>query len=199
MALSISTAVLLVLLVGLFVLNVYQLLTQRAALRIADILYIMSRNVRSKAAEVRRSQKDVEILEAHLFDIATSARSLLRALGRSESSLGPDPAVELTPNGKSLDGDSLLRLADNILYAVAEELPDAEWTHIVNRALDRFLEKVPKLDREGAARLLTSVARQYERDTDGRMAFHISPKGAKKNAIFEHQTAAKSQTAPSGE
>tara|TARA_B100001123_G_scaffold269975_1_gene300491 strand:+ start:1019 stop:1249 length:231 start_codon:yes stop_codon:yes gene_type:complete len=38
----------------LFILNIYQYLTQRAALRIADILYIMSRNVREKAAEVRR-------------------------------------------------------------------------------------------------------------------------------------------------
>ncbi|HCR16511.1 MAG TPA: hypothetical protein DIU35_03425, partial [Candidatus Latescibacteria bacterium] len=62
----------------LFILNIYQYLTQRAALRIADILYTMSRNVREKAAEVRRDLKDVEIVEAHLFGISTSARSLLK-------------------------------------------------------------------------------------------------------------------------
>ena len=87
----------------LFILNVYQYLTQKAVLRIADILYIMSRNVREKAAEVRRDRKDVEIIEAHLFDIATSARSLLRALGRSEESLGPDPTIDLSPNGNRLN------------------------------------------------------------------------------------------------
>ena len=103
---------------ALFILNVYQFLTQRAALRIADILYIMSRNVREKAAEVRRDRKDVEIVEAHLFDISTSARSLLRALGRRESTLGPDPSVDLIPGGSRPSADSLLRLADNILYGV---------------------------------------------------------------------------------
>ena len=134
----------------LFVLSVYQYLTQRSALRIAEILYVMSRNVRDRAAEVRRENKDVEILEAHLFDISTTARSLLLALGRKEESLGPDPAVDFSPNGNRLDNDSLLRLADNILYAIAEDAPNAEWDEVVGKALDRFVEKVPYLAREAA-------------------------------------------------
>ena len=103
-----------VLSVGLLFVNVYQYLIQRSALRIAEILYIMSRTVRERAADVRKSQKDVEIIEAHLFDLTTSARSLLRALGRSESSLGPDPEHTMSPNGHHMDSDSLIRLADNI-------------------------------------------------------------------------------------
>ena len=158
----------------LFILNVYQYLTQRAVLRIAGILYIMSRNVREKAAEVRRDRKDVEIIEAHLFDIATSARSLLRALGRSEESLGPDPTIDLSPNMNRLNSDSLLRLADNILYAVNEETPMGQWNEIVNKALDRFMEKVPTLDREAAKKIVTAVARQSDRDNNGPLAFSIS-------------------------
>lgn len=171
MSLSFSTTVLLVLVVVLFVLNVYQILVQRAALRIADILYIMSRNVRQKAAEVRHHQKDVEILEAHLFDIATSSRSLLRALGRTEASLGPDPAVDLMLNGRHLDSNSLLRIADNILYAIVQESPELEWDKLLGTALDQFLQKVPKMDREGATKLITAVAHEYRQDVNGRVAF----------------------------
>ena len=80
----ILTVMLALVAVCLFIVNVYQYLTQRSALRIAEILYVMSRNVRERAAAVRRESKDVEILEAHLFDISTSARSLLLALGRKE-------------------------------------------------------------------------------------------------------------------
>lgn len=159
----------------LFVLNIYQFLTQRAALRIADILYIMSRNVRERAAEVRRDRKDVEIVEAHLFDISTSARSLLKTLGRSDDAIGPDPNVDLSPNGGTrLDNDSLLRLADNILYAVSEDNPEADWAHVVDRALERFMRKVPTLDREGAKKIVTAVARQSEREANGPVTFSVS-------------------------
>ena len=72
----VNMIVLLCLVTGLVLLNVYQYLIQRAALRIAEILYVMARNVRAKAVEVRRDGKDVEIIEAHLFDMATSARSI---------------------------------------------------------------------------------------------------------------------------
>ena len=171
---SLLTASLALAAMVLFILNVYQYLTQRTALRIADILYIMSRNVREKAAEVRRDRKDVEIVEAHLFDIGTSARSLLRALGRSEESLGPDPAVDLTPNGNRLDSDSLLRLADNILYAVTEEIPEAEWNEVVNKALERFMEKVPTLDQEAAKKIVVAVARQSDRESNGPLTFSVS-------------------------
>ena len=47
--------------VVLVILNIYQYLVQRAALRIAEILYVMAGNVRAKAQEVRRDGKDVEI------------------------------------------------------------------------------------------------------------------------------------------
>ncbi len=171
MSVSLSTAILAAAGMALFVLNVYQFLVQRSALRIAEILYVMSRNVRKKATEVRHSQKDVEIVEAHLLDISTSARSLLQTLGRGEAALGPDPVVELSPNGKALESDSLLRLADNILYATVEASPEAEWNAVLNGALDRFLEKVPKLDREGAGKIVAAVAKQYRRDTSGRLAF----------------------------
>ena len=159
----------------LFILNVYQYLTQRAALRIAEILYIMSRHIREKASEVRREQKDVEIVEAHLFDITTSARSLLRSLGRSEDSLGPDPTTDLSPNnGNRLDSESLVRLADNILYSVIEGTPEANWDAIVNKALERFREKVPSLDQEAAKRIMVAVARQSERDSNGPPTFSIA-------------------------
>gem|GEM_PF-723216 len=172
---TILVAVLATLALFLFILNIYQFLTQRAALRIADILYIMSRNVREKAAEVRRDRKDVEIVEAHLFDISTSARSLLRTLGRSEDAIGPDPTVDLSPNGSSrLDNDSLLRLADNILYAVSEDNPTANWDSVVTQALERFMLKAPMLDREGAKKIVTAVARQSDRDTNGPVTFSVS-------------------------
>ena len=87
----------------LVIINIYQYLVQRAALRVAEILFVMSRNVREKADEVRRDGKDVEIIEAHLFDIATSARSLLKALGRSEKSIDPDPMLSIS----STIGDSM--------------------------------------------------------------------------------------------
>ena len=62
---DIYTAILAVLVVILILLNIYQYLVQRAALRIAEILFVMSRNVREKANEVRLDGKDVEIIEAH--------------------------------------------------------------------------------------------------------------------------------------
>ena len=130
----------------LILLNIYQFLVQRAALRVAEILYVIASNVRAKAQEVRRDGKDVEITEAHLFDIATSARSILRALGRSEESLGPDPALTVGTNGNRMSSDSLLRLTDNILFAVSEENPGAEWDDVQGEALKRFQKKVPNME-----------------------------------------------------
>ena len=160
---SYATFALGLLVVLLFIVNVYQFLTQRAALRIAEILYIMSRHVREKAAEVKQESKDVEIVEAHLFGIATSARSLLRTLGRKEATLGPDPAVDFEPNhAPRMDNESLVRLADNILFSIKEDAPGASWDEIVDRALDKFQEKVTTLDREGAKRIMAAVARQHK-------------------------------------
>jgi len=169
-----TTLCLAILAMVLFVGNVYQFLTQRAALRIGEILYIMSRHIREKAAQVRRDGKEVEIVEAHLFGISTSARSLLRTLGRSEDSLGPDPSIDLAPNGKGLDSESLLRLADNILYAVGEDIPGAHWEEVATRALERFQEKVPSLDREAAKRIMSAVVKkQSERDINGPLTFAL--------------------------
>ena len=151
--------------VGLMFLNVYQYLIQRSALRIAEILYIMSRTVRERAADVRKSQKDVEIIEAHLFDLITTARSLLRSLGRSESSLGPDPEHTMSPNGHHMDSDSLIRLADNIFYAVREESPQGTWEELSDKALERFQKKVPSMEREGAKKIVNAVAMQFRQRT----------------------------------
>lgn len=160
---SIAVLVLSLLVVLLFTLNVYQYLTQRAAIRIAEILYIMSRHVREKAAVFKSNSKDVEIVEAHLFGISTAARSLLRTLGRNETSLGIDPTVDLSPVGNPrMDSESLVRLADNILFSVKEETNGASWREVVDRALDKFLEKVPALDREAGKRIMTAVARQHK-------------------------------------
>ena len=56
------------------------------------------------------------------------------------------------------------------IEALAADL-EAEWNAVLNGALDRFLEKVPKLDREGAGKIVAAVAKQYRRDTSGRLAF----------------------------
>ncbi|MFH1570182.1 MAG: hypothetical protein ABIL09_19480 [Gemmatimonadota bacterium] len=161
---SLLTAALLGVVIALVLLNIYQFLIQRAALRIAEILYVMAGNVRAKAAEVRRDGKDVEIIEAHLFDIATSARSILRALGRSERSLAPDPALTVSTNGSRMSSDSLLRLADNLFFAVTEEQPEAAWEQVESTVLERFQEKVPYLEPEAARKIVTVVAHHFRKD-----------------------------------
>ena len=161
----IYTIVLGVVVLVLLLLNVYQYLVQRSALRIAEILYVMAGNVRAKAQEVRRDGKDVEIIEAHLFDVATSARSILRALGRSEESLGPDPALTLATNGSRMSSDSLLRLADNIFFSVTEDLPNASWEEIQSKALERFQRRVPNMEPEASRKIVTVVAHQFQKDS----------------------------------
>lgn len=161
---SITTSVLAGAITILVVLNIYQYLVQRAVLRVGEILYVMAGNVRAKAQEVRRDGKDVEIIEAHLFDIATSARSILRALGRSEESLGPDPALTVSTNGSRMSSDSLLRLADNIFFSVSEDHPDSSWEEIQDAALQRFQQSVPNMEAETARKIVTVVAHQFQKD-----------------------------------
>ena len=72
------------------------------------------------------------------------------------------------------DHCSLLRLADNILYAVTEEIPEAEWNEVVNKALERFMEKVPTLDQEAAKKIVVAVARQSDRESNGPLTFSVS-------------------------
>ena len=163
---SIVTGVLAGAIIILLLINLCQFLVQRAALRIAEILYVMAGNVRAKAQEVRRDGKDVEIIEAHLFDMATSARSILRALGRSEKSLGPDPALTGSTNGSSrMSSDSLLRLADNFFFAVSEENPSAEWDDVQSEALKRFQKKVPNMEVEAARKIVNVIAHQFHKES----------------------------------
>ena len=163
---NITTALLGGAVVLLILLNIYQYLVARAALRVGEILYVMAGNVRAKAQEVRRDGKDVEIIEAHLFDIATSARSILRALGRSEDSLGPDPALTVSTNGNRMSSDSLLRLADNIFFAVTEQTPSASWEEVQSQALERFQKRVPNMEAEAARKIVNVVALQFQKDNN---------------------------------
>lgn len=160
--------------IALVLLNIYQFLVQRSALRIAEILYVMAANVRAKAQEVRRDGKDVEIIEAHLFDMATSARSILRALGRSEESLGPDPALTVGTNGSRMSADSLLRLADNIFFAVSEENPTASWDEIQQQVLEKFRVKVPNMETEAARKIVTVVAHQFQKESNGKKSLSLA-------------------------
>ena len=139
------------------ILNVYQYLGRKGAQRLAEVLYIMSRNVAERAQGVKRHQKDVEIVEAQLQDVVTTSRTLLVALGRSEESLDPDPTYTIF-NGSEMGKESLLRLADRLLFSVREENPNAEQDEIVSKTMERFLMKVPSLDELKAQKILHVVA-----------------------------------------
>jgi hypothetical protein len=171
---SVLTGILAGAIIVLVLLNIYQFLMQRSALRIAEILYVMAGNVRAKAQEVRRDGKDVEIIEAHLFDMATSARSILRALGRSEESLGPDPALTVSTNGNRMSSDSLLRLADNIFFSITEENPAADWDQVQGEALKRFQKKVPNMEPEAARKIVTVVAHQFQKENGRKAQLSVS-------------------------
>ena len=171
---SAITGVLAAVVIVLVLANIYQFLVQRSALRIAEILYVMAGNVRAKAQEVRRDGKDVEIIEAHLFDMATSARSILRALGRSEDSLGPDPALTVGTNGNRMSSDSLLRLADNIFFAVSEENPGASWDDLQTEALERFRSKEPNMEPEAARKIVTVVAHRFQKESNGKKPLAVA-------------------------
>ena len=116
---------------------------------------------------MRLDGKDVEIIEAHLFDVATSARSLLKAWGRSEKSIDPDPMLSISStNRHRIDSESLTRLADNIFFAVMEEQPEASWDDTTKVVLERFMQKVPSLEREAARRIVNVVAHQNRNRQD---------------------------------
>lgn len=159
--------VLAILCVSLGVLNVYQYLAKRGAQRLAEVLYIVSRNVAERAQGVKRHQKDVEIVEAQLQDVVTTARTLLVALGRSEESLDPDPTYTIFNGSQEMSKESLLRLADRLLFSVREENPDAGREEIVSKTMERFLVKVPSLDETKAQKILHVVASEEEGEADG--------------------------------
>lgn len=142
----------------LAVLNVYQYLARRGAQRLAEVLYIMSRNVAERAQGVKRHQKDVEIVEAQLQDVVTTSRTLLVALGRDENSLDPDPTYTIFNGSQEMGKESLLRLADRLLFSVREENPQADQDEIVSKTMERFLMKVPSLDEIKAQKIIHVVA-----------------------------------------
>ena len=145
----------------LFVLNVYQYLSRTTARRLAELLYIISRNVAKRAIEVKQQQKDIEIVEAQLHDVVTAARTLLTTLGYKEEALDPDPLHSIF-NGSSttFSKDGLLQLADRLLFSVKENLPDATENEIASQALKRFMDKVPTMDRAKAEKVIDAVARR---------------------------------------
>ena len=142
---------------GLALLNVYQYLAKKGAQRLAEVLYIVSRNVAERAQVVKRQQKDVEIVEAQLQDVVTTARTLLVALGRSEESLDPDPNYTIFNGSQEMSKEGLLRMADRLLFSVREENPHAEHDEIVSKTMERFLLKVPSLDETKAQKIIHVV------------------------------------------
>lgn len=158
---------------GLAILNVYQYLAKRGAQRLAEVLYIVSRNVSERAQGVKRHQKDVEILEAQLQDVVTTARTLLVALGRSEDTLDPDPSYTIFSGSQAMSKESLLRLADRLLFSVREENPQADQDEVMSKTMERFLVKVPSLDEAKAQKIIHVVVHDDddERVTGGASVF----------------------------
>ena len=151
---------------SLAVLNVYQYLNRRGAQRLAEVLYIVSRNVSERAQTVKRQQKDVEIVEAQLQDVVTTARTLLVALGRPEDSLDPDPNYTIFNSSQAMSKESLLRLADRLLFSVREENPQADQDEIVSKTMERFLMKVPSLDETKAQKIIYVVVNDEDAERE---------------------------------
>ena len=151
--------------VALVVLNIYQYLTQRAVLRLAQVLFAMSVNVRDKSKEVRKNGKDIEIIEAHLFDIFTTVRTLVEVFGKTDQLEARLLEEQRTAFGRYWnDGsDSMLRLASEIVDVLSEESPDTPWPDVERRALDQFVGKIPNVDREMARKIINAVAGERNR------------------------------------
>lgn len=164
---SISIAVMLsgLIIVALVLLNVYQFLIQRAAIRVSKGLFVMSSNVIEKTREIRMSGKDIEIIEAHLMDIHTLVGMLLSSLRtREKIELGSflyarqqGPLDTLT---KDWEEDSVFRSAEDIVRNLIQEHGEWEINEIVDEALDRFVKKVPNMERESARRIVDTVVKR---------------------------------------
>ena len=63
-----------------------------------------------------------------------------------------------------LSKESLLRMADNILFSVREEDPEANQNKIASRTLERFLVKVPNMDEDKVQKIIRVVANQEDED-----------------------------------
>ena len=83
----------------------------------------------------------MEIIDSHLYDVATSTRSLLKGLGRREKSIYSDPMLSISStNEHRIDSESLTRLADNIFFAAIEQQPEASWEDTTKVVLVRFIK-----------------------------------------------------------
>ena len=94
----------------------------------------------------------------------TTARTLLLALGRREETLDPDPSVTIFNGSEDQSKESLLRMADRILFSVREEDPAANQNEVASRTLERFLVKVPNMDEDKAQKIIRVVANQGEEE-----------------------------------
>jgi hypothetical protein len=80
----------------------------------------------------------------------------------------------VSTNGSSrMSSDSLLRLADNIFFAVSEENPGAEWDDVQSEALKRFQKKVPNMEVEAARKIVNVIAHQFHKE-NGRKPLSVA-------------------------
>ena len=149
----------------LVLMNVYQFLIQRSAIRVSKGLFVMSSNVIEKTREIRRTGKDIEIIEAHLMDIHTLVGMLLSSLRSKEKidlssflySHSPNSLeVEVEESGE----DSVFQSAEGVVRDLIQAHGEWEINEIVEAALDEFEERVPKMDRESARRIVETVVKR---------------------------------------
>lgn len=151
-----------VFIIALVLLNVYQVVVQRAAIRISKGLFILSSNVIEKAKEIRRSGKDIEIVEAHLMDMHTLVGMLLiwlRSKGKIELSsfLYTRSQGHVDPLTKEWEEDSVVRLVQDIVRHLLEDHGEWEMPKMVDAVLEQLVEKVPNLEQESARRMVEAV------------------------------------------
>ena len=73
-----------------------------------------------------------------------------------------DPVRSLASNGHHMESDSLMRLADNIFYAVSEEQPKGNWSEVESRALTKFLKEVPNMEAEAKRKIIKAVSPHFQ-------------------------------------
>jgi hypothetical protein len=104
-------------------------------------------------------------LEAQLQDVVTIAHTLLVALGRSDASLDPDTTYTIFNGSQEMSKESLLRMADRLLFSVREENPNADRDEIVSKIMERFLVKVPSLNETKAQKIIYVVYNDENQET----------------------------------
>lgn len=165
MNISILETISVVTIVALVLLNMYQFLIQRSAVRVSKGLFVISSNVIEKAKEIRVSGKDIEIVEAHLLDIHTLVGMLLSSLRAKEkielsSFLYTHQQNHVDPLTKDWEEDSVFRSAEDIVRNLIQEHGEWEMSEIVDTALDQFVERVPNMERESARRIVDTVVKR---------------------------------------